>query len=140
MAPDISLEERARWRDEVISVLESPDFAPVFGPGSQAEVAIAGRPKGAKEGLQISGQIDRLIVDKTRVLALDYKTNRPPPQKVEETSPAYVAQMAAYRALLQEIYPDRQIDLALLWTFEARLTPLPPEMLDHAFARYLAPG
>ena len=53
---------------------------------------------------------------------------------------AYVAQLAAYRALLQKIYPERQIVCALLWTYDARLMDIPSEMLDHAFARMAKAG
>jgi ATP-dependent helicase/nuclease subunit A len=140
LAPQIDISERKRWRDEVLTVLDHPQFSRVFGPGSRAEVAIAGTPKGAKSSFFVTGQIDRLIVDKNNVFIIDYKTNRPPPTRVEDASPAYVAQMAAYRALLQEIYPDHQINSALLWTFDARLMVLPDKMLDHAFARWLATG
>ena len=138
LASEVPQAEREKWRDEVLAVLADPDFAPVFAAGSRAEVAIAGAPKGAKPGLLINGQIDRLVVTGAKILVVDYKTNRPPPARIEDVSPAYVAQMAAYRALLEEIYPGREIDCALLWTFESRLTPLPAAMLDHAFARYLA--
>ncbi|MEM9618607.1 MAG: double-strand break repair helicase AddA [Pseudomonadota bacterium] len=140
LAPHIDESERNRWRDEVLAVLTEGQFARVFGPGSRAEVAIAGTPKGASSDIIITGQIDRLILDKNEILVVDYKTNRPPPARVEDTAPAYIAQMAAYRALLQEIYPGHQIKAALLWTFDARLMALPDETLDHAFARWLAPG
>lgn len=140
LAPQIDSTERDRWRDEVMTVLNDAQFAHVFGPGSRAEVAIAGTPKGARADIIINGQIDRLVIDEGEIVAVDYKTNRPPPARVEDASPAYVAQMAAYRALLQEIYPDYQIKMALLWTFDARLMPLPDSLLDHAFARWLAPG
>ncbi len=140
LAPHIDESERNRWRDEVLAVLTDAQFARVFGPGSRAEVAIAGTPKGASFDIIITGQIDRLIFDKNEILIVDYKTNRPPPARVEDAAPAYIAQMAAYRALLQEIYPDHQIKAALLWTFDARLMALSDEMLDHAFARWLAPG
>ncbi len=140
IAPQVDASERARWRDEILTVLNDPQFAAVFGPSSRAEVSIAGAPTGAKPGLMISGQIDRLVVGADEILVIDYKTNRPPPKDVADASPAYVAQMAAYRALLQEIYPDHKIKLALLWTFEARLMALPDAMLDHAFARTLAAG
>jgi ATP-dependent helicase/nuclease subunit A len=140
IAPQIEPDERARWRDEILTVLNDPQFAAVFGAGSRAEVNIAGAPKGAKPGLIISGQIDRLVVGVDEILVIDYKTNRPPPKDVADASPAYVAQMAAYRALLQEIYPAHKIKSALLWTFEARLMALPDAMLDHAFARTLAAG
>ncbi len=140
LAPEIAADERARWRGEVLAVIEDVKFSAAFGPGSRAEVSIAGAPKGARPGLFVSGQIDRLVVGETKVVVIDYKTNRPPPRTVEETAPAYIAQMAAYRALLQEIYPRHQIESALLWTFEARLMALPESLLDHAFARHLATG
>jgi ATP-dependent helicase/nuclease subunit A len=72
------------------------------------------------------------------VLIVDFKTNRPPPKRLEETPEAYVVQLAAYRALLSEIYAGKPIEAALLWTWEARLTLVPNAMLDHAFARWLA--
>ncbi|MGE0409214.1 MAG: double-strand break repair helicase AddA [Amphiplicatus sp.] len=131
LAPAISPDERARWRDEALAVLSDPAFAPVFGPTSRAEVALAG----TLQGRAVAGQIDRLVVEGARVLVVDYKTNRPPPRRIEETPPAYLAQLAAYRALLQEIYHGKEITCALLWTYEARLTVIPRIMLDHAFAR-----
>ena len=138
LAPDIDQEERNLWRDEVLAVIGEPTFAAAFGLGSRAEVSIAGSPSGAKDDIVISGQIDRLVVEDDRVLIIDYKTNRPPPANAEGVAEAYLAQMAAYRALLQEIYPGKHIESALLWTHEARLMPLPNDLLDHAFARSLA--
>jgi ATP-dependent helicase/nuclease subunit A len=112
--------------DEVIAVLEHPDFSALFGPGSRAEVPVAG-VIGTRT---ISGQIDRLMVEDETVWIIDYKTNRPPPQTVDEVSVGYLAQMAAYRALLSEIYPGREIRAALLWTVEVRLLELPEALLD----------
>lgn len=138
LAPDIDAAEQERWRKEAMAVLSEPTFADVFAPEGRAEVSIAGAPAGLRGDQIISGQIDRLLVTETRVLVIDYKTNRPPPAKAEDVAASYLAQMAAYRALLREIYPGRRIDSALLWTFEATLMPLPDTLLDHAFARLCA--
>ncbi len=44
--------------------------------------------------------------------------------------------MAAYRALLRAIFPDRPVRCALVWTETATVTPLPDGLLDaHAPAR-----
>jgi ATP-dependent helicase/nuclease subunit A len=129
---------RAEMREEAMAVLEDSRLAEVFGPGGMAEVAIGGRPAGAREGLVLSGQIDRLAFCGDRILIVDYKTNRPPPSRVEDAPLAYIAQMAAYRALLQEIYPGRKVEAALLWTYEARLMPIPDDALDRAHALTLA--
>lgn len=130
-AEAFSAEIRAAMRAEAMRVLEDPAFAAAFAPGSLAEVAISGRPAGAT-GVTISGQIDRLAVTAKQILVIDFKTNRPPPKAIEDVAPAYIAQLAAYRALLRAIYPGRAILSALLWTFDARLMAVPDEMLDHA--------
>jgi ATP-dependent helicase/nuclease subunit A len=103
-----------------------PALAAAFGPASLAEAPLAGR----LGGRLVVGQVDRLLVEPGRVLVLDYKTNRPPPSTPEEAPPAYLRQMAAYRAVLRQIYPDRPVECALVWTYGARAMPLPPELLD----------
>jgi ATP-dependent helicase/nuclease subunit A len=123
---------------EAMRVLDDPLFAPVFAPGGLAEAAIGGAPQGLKAGLSFSGQIDRLVILEDRILIVDYKTNRPPPARVEDVAPGYLAQLAAYRALLKEIYPRHQIEAALLWTHDARLMPISAAALDKAHALTLA--
>ncbi|MCB2112181.1 MAG: double-strand break repair helicase AddA [Parvularculaceae bacterium] len=137
-AGEFGRNELDAMREEAMRVLEDPSFAPVFARGGIAEAAIGGRAKGARAGVILSGQIDRLAFDGDRILIVDYKSNRPPPTRVSEVAPAYVAQLAAYRGLLQEIYPDRKIEAALVWTYDARLMPIPDEMLDAAFKMTLA--
>ena len=78
----------------------------------------------------LSGQVDRLVVTAAEVLVLDYKTNRPPPVTKNDVAEIYVRQMAAYRAVLRRIYPDRAVACALLWTDGPRLMPLPAWLLD----------
>ena len=81
----------------------------------------------------ISGQIDRLVVGEERVQVVDYKTNRPPPATVDEVPTVYLRQMAAYRALLAEIYPRQPIECCLLWTETPRIMQLSDDLLaDHA--------
>ncbi|MEK7265685.1 MAG: double-strand break repair helicase AddA [Pseudomonadota bacterium] len=125
-------EELVSMRDEALRVLSDPLFAEVFAPGALAEAAIGGRAKAGAGGVLLSGQIDRLAIFEDRILVVDYKTNRPPPTRLQDVPLAYLAQMAAYRSLLQEIYPGRKIETALLWTYDARLMALPDEALDRA--------
>ncbi len=129
---DFSQAERKAMREETMRVIEDSQFAEVFGPASLAEAAIGGRLKRERGDLLLSGQIDRLAVFSDRVLVVDFKTNRPPPRRVEDVPRAYLVQMAAYRALLQEVYPGRKIFSALLWTYDARLMPLSDAVLDSA--------
>ena len=129
----------AEAQDEIAAsvkrVLAHEKFADVFAPGGRAEVPVVGQIDFGGKPHLVSGQIDRLCVTDDDVLVIDYKTNRPPPRKVEEASPAYIAQMAAYRALLQRIHPERNIRCALLWTETPDLMELPPELMDEALSR-----
>jgi ATP-dependent helicase/nuclease subunit A len=64
----------------------------------------------------VSGQVDRLAVTRESVLIADYKTNRPAPQRLDDVPPAYVTQLALYRAVLLQLYPEKAIRAALVWT------------------------
>jgi ATP-dependent helicase/nuclease subunit A len=122
-ASDLEEEARAALAAETLAVLGDPAFGPLWGPNSLAEVPVVGRigPEA------IAGRIDRLLVEEGRVTILDYKTNRPPPQRLQEVPPAYLEQMAAYRAALALVYPGREIRCLLLWTDGPRLMEIPAE-------------
>jgi ATP-dependent helicase/nuclease subunit A len=109
---------------EVFGVLEAPAIAHAFGPGSRAEVPLAGVVEGSWGDQAIAGQVDRLVVGEHEVLVIDYKSNRAPPATPDRVPAAYLRQMAAYRALLRQIYPDRRVRCALLWTQGPHLMPL----------------
>ncbi len=132
LAPEVPASERSTWREEALAVLSDAAFAEVFSGRGRAEAAIAGQIATPSGSVLVSGAIDRLAVTERRVLIVDYKTNRPPPAHVEAAPLSYVAQLAAYRALLQQIYPAHEIACALLWTYAPRLMAVPPDLLDHA--------
>lgn len=115
---------------ETLGVLNDPAFAPVFGPGSRAEAPIAGTAPELGTGAVLDGRVDRLAVTDDGVWIVDYKTNRPPPNDPARVDPAYIAQLAAYRAVLRQAYPGKPIRCALLWTFTTTLMQIPETLLD----------
>ncbi|MCB1529383.1 MAG: double-strand break repair helicase AddA [Rhodospirillales bacterium] len=106
---------------ETMCILENPDFLSIFGAGSMAEVPVTGL---LDDKTLISGQIDRLLITKDKILIMDYKTNRPPPETEEDIPEIYKAQMGAYKAALQKIYPERSVRCALIWTDGPRFMEL----------------
>ncbi|NDC57968.1 MAG: hypothetical protein EBZ50_03875 [Alphaproteobacteria bacterium] len=94
--PDIAPSERARlalrWLEpqgatgeraqaliaEALAVIDNPEFAAAFGPGSRAEAPIVGSGPGLPPG-GVRGAVDRLVVTPTEVLIVDFKTDRPAP-------------------------------------------------------------
>jgi len=125
---------RAEAAERILAILDDPRFAAAFAPGSRAEVSIAGKVAALGSNGFISGQIDRLAVDATSVLIVDYKTNRVPPTRAEDTPLAYQRQMALYREAMRTAFPDRAVKAALLWTETPEMTLLPDELLDAALA------
>jgi ATP-dependent helicase/nuclease subunit A len=124
---------------ETLTVIRNPDFAPLFQPGSLAEVPVVAKLGEGEDAFALDGQIDRLAVLDRELLIVDYKTNRPPPKAPEDVAPDYIAQLAAYRAALARLYPGRRLRAALLWTDGPRLMEIPSTLLDDAERRILEP-
>ena len=111
---EFSEAERETLVQAVLNLIADDRFKALFGPGSRAEVAIAGRlRRPGRPPLKVSGQIDRLVVTPAEILIVDFKTNQARP---EQAPAAYLRQLALYRAVLQQIYPERPVRAALLWT------------------------
>ncbi|MEE9272028.1 MAG: double-strand break repair helicase AddA [Robiginitomaculum sp.] len=115
---------------EVFAVLNHNDFAFLFSSGSQAEISLIGGASALPNHIVLNGQIDRLVFHKEEVWIIDYKSNRPLPKTIDDVAQIYIRQMAAYRALVQDLYPDKTVKTALLWTDEPVLMALPDALLD----------
>jgi ATP-dependent helicase/nuclease subunit A len=105
--------------------MRAPELAALFGPGSRAEQPISG----VVGSLVVTGQVDRLAVLADRVLIADYKT-RAAPEPGAAVPVLYLRQMAAYRAVLALLYPDRPVHCVLIWTDGPEITVLPDDVLD----------
>ncbi len=131
---DLTDAQRAEMADAALSVLNDVRFAEVFGLGSRGEIAVAGTAAALPPGLRISGRIDRLVVLPDRVLVVDFKTNRPSPDDIAAADPAYLRQMALYAAVLADIFPDRRIEAAIVWTDGPKLMPVPENLMVQTLA------
>jgi ATP-dependent helicase/nuclease subunit A len=120
------MEEAGTLVRQALALLERPDCTALFGPGSRAEQPVAG----LVQGQVITGQVDRLAVLPGEVLVADYKTSRAPPASADAAPVLYLRQMAAYRAVLRQIFADRPIRCALIWTDGPSIMPLPDALLD----------
>lgn len=109
---EFSEKEMQKIKNNIMAVLKNSDFKQLFSNNSKAEVAVIGKRGNA----HISGQIDRLVITDKSVLIIDYKTNHNPPTLESEVSSTYIKQLKAYKDLLAEIYPNKKIRCALLWT------------------------
>lgn len=121
---------------QVAAVMAAPELAPLFGPGSRGEVALAGvlkRP--GRADLPYSGRLDRLLVADGAVSIVDFKLGAAPPRP----SAAHVAQLAVYRAALRPLYPSLPLRVGLVYLDGPTIRPIAGRELDAALDSVGAP-
>jgi ATP-dependent helicase/nuclease subunit A len=116
-------------------VLTHPELASLFGPDTLAEVAVSA-PWGDRT---LAGTIDRLVLTPDRVLIIDYKSNAIVPDRPEAIPEGILRQLGAYAHMLAQVYPDRRIETAVLWTKAPRLMAVDPEIVRAALVRATIP-
>lgn len=124
-APDFATAPRDEMLRDALRLMAEPGWEHLFAPGSLAEVPIA-----ATIGERaIAGTVDRLLVAEERVLVVDYKTSRRPPDDIADVPRPILRQMAAYVAALEQVWPQRRIEAALLYTSAPRLIVIPDNVI-----------
>ncbi len=126
--PDV---ERDDLLAEASAVLLNPGHQQIFSPDALAEVELSVEIA----GIRLHGIIDRLVVSPGKVLAVDFKSNATRPGNPRECPEGILRQMGAYALALSQIYPDREIETAILWTKSAELMPLPHDLVLDAVGR-----
>ncbi len=123
--------ERAALIDEALGVLGLPDIADFFGANSMAEVPLAFQ-KPDRSGVPqiVFRRIDRLVINASDLWIVDFKSGRA--AAAGNVPPAYLMQLAHYRAAMQLAYPKHKIHCALLWTSAPRLDIIATQTLETA--------
>ncbi len=123
---------------EATSVLTAAPLQHLFAPGALVEVPItASLP--VLGGRRLHGVIDRMIVGTSRILIVDFKTNRVVPEHAGACPDGLLRQMGAYGAAVHQIYPAKRVDTALLWTRTAQLMMLPHDLVTEALGATAEP-
>jgi ATP-dependent helicase/nuclease subunit A len=79
------------------------------------------------------------VVGPREVLIADFKTNETPPKTAADIPKTYVRQMALYAGVIAQLYPDRSVRAALVWTETAEIAEIPPETLQTQLAAIISP-
>jgi ATP-dependent helicase/nuclease subunit A len=118
---------------DTLTLMDDSRFSALFSGSARAEVDIAGRVTVGGKSAEVAGRIDRLVITDHEVTLMDYKTGRPPrdPADVPEN---HLSQLAIYEALLRDLYPERTIATAIIWTALPALVVVPPARLARALA------
>ena len=134
-AADLADSAREEMVRAALGVLAVADWTDLFGPDALAEVPIA-----ATVGERvIAGTIDRLVVTPERIRLIDFKTARRPPATLAQVPDAILRQMGAYAAALEQVWPGRPVEAALLYTHAPTLIAIPPDVLARHKPAFTAP-
>ena len=68
-----------------------------------------------------AGVIDRIVVLKKEIIAVDFKSNFLVPKIDKDVPIGLLRQMAIYFRFLEIIYPTKEINIAILWTKTSNL-------------------
>jgi ATP-dependent helicase/nuclease subunit A len=129
LLPD-SPAEHARIAAKAISILTRPELAPVFGPASRAEVPFLVNAKRDGQPIRLTGRIDRLVIDEAGVLVVDYKSDALVPGGPGDVPGNYVTQLGLYALVAGQLFPERTVRAAILWTQLESLMNLPSDILS----------
>jgi ATP-dependent helicase/nuclease subunit A len=79
--------------------------------------------------ISLAGRIDRLLVDDSGVLVVDYKSDASVPAGPDDVPGNYLTQLGLYALVAGQLFPGRDVRTAILWTQLESLMFLPPEHL-----------
>lgn len=131
LLPDAEDGERTLALSETQRVLDTPELAPLFASDTLAEVPVtAALPD--LGGQVMRGVIDRMIVKDDRVLIVDFKTNHRIPTRAENVPNGLLRQMGAYAHAIEQIFPNKALETAIVWTATATFMVLPRALLRKA--------
>jgi ATP-dependent helicase/nuclease subunit A len=128
LLPDFPAEHEA-LAHKALSILSRPDLALLFGSDSRAEVPFLANASRNDAPVRLAGRIDRLIVTADSVLIVDFKSDASATMNAAAVPPAYLSQLGLYALVATQLFPDRDVNAAILWTELESLLKLPRDVL-----------
>jgi len=116
----VKTETLHKWINEAYTLIETPELKWLFDP-SQFQSAHNEMPiHFSVEGNNISGIIDRLVINADSVVIVDYKTHRNINRNnVASYAEKYRGQMEMYQHGIEKIWPGREVKRVVLFTSSA---------------------
>ncbi|WJW80449.1 UvrD-helicase domain-containing protein [Bartonella sp. TP] len=133
--PQLENSQKTYILHRVFALLNDKFLQDLFSPEARAEIALAGQIQLAGKEYNVSGQIDRLLIQSNQVIFVDYKTGRPARQ-TNEIAAEHLVQMALYYKLLNNIY-SQPIRPLLIYTKNLKYFELDRNILYNALRQHL---
>lgn len=122
-------EEHQPLAEKALSILGRPELAGIFGANSRPEIPFLIDALCDGTPIRLTGRIDRLVIDDSGVLVVDYKSDAQVPAGAEGVPPAYRTQLGLYALVAGQLLPGLPVRAAILWTGLELLMNLPSDLL-----------
>ncbi|MDR0571344.1 MAG: UvrD-helicase domain-containing protein [Rickettsiales bacterium] len=109
---NLTWQDKTTIKQQVKKILNNEEYAIFFGINSKAEVSVVGEV----EGMNISGQIDRLVELEDKIIILDYKNTRKDYGDRESLPESYVKQLELYKKIVEKYYKNKTVESYILLT------------------------
>lgn len=129
-------ESHERIGRRVQSILANAELADLFGPQSRAEVPFRVKARRQGRDIWLDGRIDRVVVDDSGVLVVDYKSDTTVPEGADGVPGNYLTQLGLYALVAGQLFPGQPVRAAILWTELESLMKLPNGLLEAARADF----
>jgi ATP-dependent helicase/nuclease subunit A len=116
--------------DKILHLAYHAEFQEFFGADSKSEVTLGTiQPNGKR----FTGRVDRLVERPDELLILDFKTDRFVPDRLASDH-SYISQLAAYALASRQVFRNKPVRAAILWTQSPRLDWIDAETLKKGMA------
>src|SRR5690606_31780511 len=121
-----------RLHGKAMSIFARPELGAIFGADSRAEVPFLLDARQEGKDIRLAGRMDRLVIDDSGVTVIDYKSDMSVPAAAAGVPENYIAQLSLYAWVAGQLFPERPVRAAILWTELESLMFLPPDLLAAA--------
>jgi ATP-dependent helicase/nuclease subunit A len=105
-------QDKITIKQRVEKILNDEKYSVFFDANSKAEVSVVGEV----DGVNMSGQIDRLIELDDKVIILDYKNTRKDYDGRDNVPENYIKQLELYKKIVEKHYKDKTVECYILLT------------------------
>lgn len=114
----------------LIHIIESKPFCDIFSEQSRSEVPLSGSMTINHQHVPIQGRIDRLLITDHDVTIVDFKSKTKVPETPDRIPQTYLYQMTCYHTIVQNIFKNKHVTSAILWTEDPMLMTIPETLIQ----------
>ncbi|MDH5765430.1 MAG: UvrD-helicase domain-containing protein [Gammaproteobacteria bacterium] len=106
-----------QWLTEAMTLIDHPDLTDIFQPDNQTKIYNEAPVQYMLDDYLVHGIIDRLLVKDDSIILVDYKTHQQATvDNLKDIADSYTEQMRLYAEGVKQIWPEKKLQTALLFT------------------------